>query len=74
MAQGVAIATAGLAMQLASLTIFVIMYYYVNYRIAHRRYIIDPKLAVIFLSSKFKIFLLGMFFEDIWSQCSTMLT
>ncbi|KAM7199338.1 RTA1 like domain containing protein [Naviculisporaceae sp. PSN 640] len=58
--QGVNIATAGLAIQLASLIIFIFVYYYVNYRIAHRRYIIDPKLAVVFLSSKFKLFLLGI--------------
>ncbi|KAK4211106.1 RTA1 like protein-domain-containing protein [Rhypophila decipiens] len=60
MAQGTNMAVAGLAMQFASLTIFMVMYYYINYRIAHRRYIIDPKLAVIFLSSKFKTFLIGI--------------
>ena len=55
-------AVAGLAMQLASLAIFVALYYYIRYRDSHRRYMLDPRLAVVCLSSKFRIFLLGMLF------------
>lgn len=59
MAQAINIALAGLAIQLASLVVFVGLYYYIRYRDSHRRYILDPKLAIVCLSSRFRISLLG---------------
>lgn len=59
MDQSINMAVAGLAIQLASLVVFVTLYYYIRYRDSHRRYILDPKLAVVCLSSKLRIFLLG---------------
>ncbi|KAK3316678.1 RTA1 like protein-domain-containing protein [Apodospora peruviana] len=60
MSQGLNILLAGLAMQVASLVAFGAIYWYFRLRLKRRRYIYDPKFAVIFLSSKFKVLLLGV--------------
>lgn len=58
MARGINILLAGLAMQLASIALFLAIYWYFVYKLHHRRYILDPTFQDVYLSPKFKIFLL----------------
>jgi hypothetical protein len=56
--RGIIILLAGLGMQLASIALFLTIYWYFVYKLHHRRFILDPTFRDVYLSPKFKIFLL----------------
>jgi len=58
MAKGINVLLAGLAMQLASSAFFLATYWYFVYKLHHRRYVLDPTFRDIYLSPKFRTFLL----------------
>ncbi|OIW29070.1 hypothetical protein CONLIGDRAFT_704433 [Coniochaeta ligniaria NRRL 30616] len=59
MTRGINILLAGLGLQLASIVLFLIIYWYFVYKLHHRRFILDPTYQDVYLSPKFKIFLLS---------------
>ncbi|KAK4240215.1 RTA1 like protein-domain-containing protein [Achaetomium macrosporum] len=57
-AQGVGILLAGLAIQAISLLAFLVTYRYFRYKLSHRRYILDERFSPIYLSRRFKYFMI----------------
>lgn len=49
---------AGLGMQLASGALFLAIYWYFVHKLHHRRYILDPAFEDVYLSPRFRAFLL----------------
>lgn len=56
--RGIDILLAGLGMQLVSSALFLAIYWYFVYKLHHRRYILDPTFQDVYLSPKFRSFLL----------------
>ncbi|KAK3332439.1 RTA1 like protein-domain-containing protein [Cercophora scortea] len=58
--QGMSLLLTGLALQAGSLASFLAIYWYFRTRLSHRRYVFDTKYQIVFLSSRFNVFLLSM--------------
>ncbi|KAK3682150.1 RTA1 like protein-domain-containing protein [Podospora appendiculata] len=58
--QGVSLLLTGLALQAGSLVSFLAIYRYFRTRLSHRRYVFDTKYQIVFLSSRFNVFLLSI--------------
>lgn len=56
--RGLDILLAGLAMQMASIALFLCIYWRFVYKIHHRIYILDATFRDVYLSAKYKMFLL----------------
>ncbi len=56
--QGVNILLTGLAIQAVSLLTFLGTYRYFRYRLSHRRYILDDRYSLVYLSRRFKYFMI----------------
>lgn len=50
----------GLAIQAASLLAFLGTYRYFRYKLSHRRYILDDRYSPVYLSRRFKYFMICM--------------
>ncbi|KAK4154166.1 RTA1 like protein-domain-containing protein [Chaetomidium leptoderma] len=58
--QGVNILLTGLAIQAVSLLVFLGTYRYFRYKLSHRRYILDDRYSLVYLSRRFKYFMIGI--------------
>ncbi|KAB5539421.1 RTA1 like protein-domain-containing protein [Coniochaeta sp. 2T2.1] len=57
-ARGINVLLAGLGIQLASIALFLAIYWSFAYRLHHRTYVVDPTFQDIYLSGQYKVFLL----------------
>ncbi|KAL1872455.1 hypothetical protein VTK73DRAFT_1492 [Phialemonium thermophilum] len=59
-AQGTYLLIAGLALQIGSTLVFYVVYWSLGYRLRHRTYDLDSKYSHIYLSARFRVFVLGI--------------
>ncbi|KAK4164469.1 hypothetical protein QBC43DRAFT_47064 [Cladorrhinum sp. PSN259] len=57
--QALTILLAGLSIHAATLLIFLSLYRYFHFRLSHREYILDARLSHVYLSRRFKYYLIG---------------